>query len=161
MARKQQLKPLKKGQSIRGTYFDIPCGTRDESGVAACKFAAYLVDYGLVNPRVPRSKDALALDADVHIRVIYRIFEVDDDGRSKQDVVSLGTVDRILMARDHDVAELTMKGVLKVIPYKSWPDALSMALYENLDDDDCLQVEWDDVQDRAVELLADREIEVG
>ena len=136
--------PLRKGQHIRGTWLDQGLTDRDESGIAARQLAAFLADVKLPD------RDVLQAQCGITPRMIYRILHVE------QDVVSLGVVARLLETVDEDIGAVTYRGDLTAIPFRGKTDALMMAVYEHLDDDDRLTVTWKVIESRAAELLAER-----
>jgi hypothetical protein len=141
-----ELTPLKEGQCVRGTCFGRKVGKRDESGIPAAQLIAFLNTL----PDLPNRR-VLSERSGVVSSMLYRILG------GEQQVVSLGVADRLLMAVGQDVCALTYEGTLAVVPYASKADAITMAVYENLDDDDKLTVAWDIIEARAAELLAERE----
>lgn len=115
--------------------------TRDESGVAAAEFIERL--------------DAVHFERIELARAIGM-----DEGQlsttlgGNQKWISLKVADRILMA----LGRLDILRSLTIIPGHLRSDAVQMAVYENLNDDDELQVSLEEIADRAEELEAIREM---
>jgi hypothetical protein len=135
---------LKKGQCIKGTRYDRKIGNRDESGVPTAPLVEFLTSL----PDLPE-RHVLSAQSGIVTSMLYRIFN------AEQKVVSLGVADRLLMAMGESVSALVEKGVLTVVPLRYRDDALAMAVYEHLDDDDKLTVTWDSILERADDLMAD------
>jgi len=140
------METLEKGQAIQGTSYD-KSGETNESGVPTFQLADYLE--GLVD--LP-SKRTLAGRSGLAPRMLVRIFE------RQNDVTSLGVADKLLIAVDRDVTELVANNELVIVPFVGFLDAVAIAVYENLDDSDRLMVDWEDVEDRAQELVDIREM---
>ena len=113
---------------------------RDESGVAGWELANMLRGLGL-------DQRSIATRTGVDEGFVSKMFS------GKQKFVSLLVADRMLFA----LGITERLGELTVIPGHTRADAIQMAVYENLDENDELQATEAEVEARADELQALRE----
>lgn len=113
---------------------------RDESGVAGWEFVGLLQSLHM-------DQRSIALQCGVDEGMLSKVFN------GKQKFVSLLVADRMLVS----LGITERLGELTIIPGHTRSDAIQMAVYENLDENDELHVSLDVIEARADELQDLRE----